>query len=197
MLVDGNEATEGGGDVSPSHRQQDLYFNELFQLGVQCRYVRRYRDLLARRVRWLEILRAIASSGAIATWAVVQAYPMIWATIIAVAQLSDALRDVIPFTARYKGASGLVMSLDALLIEALYEWEGVYSARFSNEEITERRRRLMSLRLEAEKEHFPTGDLPERENLLKLAEQDAVSHFEALFEPVASAYFASIARRRG
>jgi hypothetical protein len=158
--------------------------------------MRRYRDRLARRVRWLEILRAVASSGAIATWAVVQTYPMVWATIIAAAQLSDALKDVIPFTSRYRAASALVMSLDALLIEALYEWEGVYSAQFSNAEITERRRKLMTLRHEAEKEHFPTGDLPERDDLLKLAEQDTVSYFEAMFEPVASAYFESMAGRR-
>jgi hypothetical protein len=121
---------------------------------------------------------------------------MVWASIIAAAQLSDALKDVIPFTARYKAASALVISLDALLIEALYEWEGVYSAQFSNEEITERRRKLMSLRHEAEKEHFPTGDLPEREDLLRLAERDAVTYFEALFEPVASAYFESMTKRR-
>ena len=46
--------------------------------------------------------------------------------------------------------------------------ESVYSARFTNEEITERRRKLMVLRHEAEVEHFPTGDLPEREDLLTL-----------------------------
>jgi hypothetical protein len=178
-----------GDSEAASHRQQDLYFNELFQLGVQCHYLRRYRDILARRVRRMEILRAVASNGAIATWAIVQSHPMIWATIIAGSQLSDALKDVIPFTARYKAASGLVMSLDALLIETLYEWEGIYGGQFTNEEITERRRKLMELRHKAEVEHFPTGDLPERRDLLALAEADAVAYFEAMFEPVASAYF--------
>jgi hypothetical protein len=102
-------------------------------------------------------------------------------------RLADALKEVIPFTSRHKAANGLVVSLDALLIEALFEWESVYSARFTNEEITERRRKLMELRHEAEVEHFPTGDLPEREDLLTLAE--AVAYLEAMFEPVARAYF--------
>jgi hypothetical protein len=178
-----------GDREAAAHRQQDLYFNELFQLGVQCRYMRRYRNVLGRRVRQLEILRAVASSGAIATWAVVRAYPMIWASIIAASQLADVLKDVIPFTNRHKAANGLVVSLDALLIEALYEWESVYGGQFTDEEITERRRKLMELRHKAEVEHFPTGDLPEREDLLSLAEADAVAYFEAMFEPVARAYF--------
>ena len=183
-----------GDSDATSHRQQDLYFNELFQLGVQCHYMRRYRNILARRVRRLEILRAVASSGAIATWAIVQSHPMIWGGIIAASQLSDVLKDVIPFTGRHKAASGLVVSLDALLIEALYEWESVYGGQFTNEEITERRRKLMELRQKAEVEHFPTGDLPEREDLLALAEVDAVAYFEAMFEPVASAYFQRVER---
>jgi hypothetical protein len=178
-----------GDSETAAHRQQDLYFTELFQLAVQCRYMRRYRNVLARRVRQLEILRAVASSGAIATWAVVRSYPMVWATIIAASQLSDVLKDAIPFTGRHKAASGLVVSLDALLIEALNEWESVYGGQFTNEEITERRRKLMELRHNAEVEHFPTGDLPERGDLLTLAEEDAVAYFEAMFEPVASAYF--------
>jgi len=58
---------------------------------------------------------------------------MIWGTIIALSQLSDALKDAIPLTARHKATIALVTSLDALVIEALYEWEGVFGGQFSNE----------------------------------------------------------------
>lgn len=179
----------GEHEAADAHRQQDLYFNELFQLTVQCKYMRRYRNILARRVRGLEILRAVASNGAIVTWAIVQSHPMVWGTIIALSQLSAALKDAIPMTARHKAANGLVVSLDALLIEALYEWESVFGGQFTNEEITERRRKLMELRHKAEVEHFPTGDLPKREDLLRLAEGDAVDYLQTMFEPVARAYF--------
>jgi len=73
------------------------------------------------------------------------------------------------------------MSFDALLIEALYEWESVFAGRLTDEEITERRRTLMQLRHDADVKHFPTGDLPQRADLLKLAESDAVSYFENMF----------------
>jgi hypothetical protein len=106
------------------HRQQDLYWTELVELKIACEYMRRYRNSLAWWSTGFSAFRAIASSGAIATWAVVQSYPLIWGGIIAATQVADALKDVFPLTARQQAASSLMMSLDALFIEALYEWEG-------------------------------------------------------------------------
>jgi hypothetical protein len=166
-----------------AHRQQDIYFNELFQLKVACEYMRRYRNRLAAWVTRISVLRAVASSGAIATWAVVQSYPLVWGAIIAAAQLADVLRDAIPLTGRYKGASALVMSLEALFIEALFEWEAIFSGQLNNDEISERWRKLMQVQLDAQKEHFPNGDLPERSDLMTLAEDDAIAYFEKRFGP--------------
>jgi hypothetical protein len=59
----------------------------------------------------------------------------------------------------------------------------VYAGRFSNEEITERRRKLMQLRHDLEVKNFPTGDLPERSDLLMLAETDTITYLENMFRP--------------
>jgi hypothetical protein len=166
-----------------THRQQNLYFQELFELKVACDYMRRYRERLATRVTQFDGLRAIASSGAIATWAVVQSHPLIWGGIIALAQVADALKDVFPFTSRLNATSGAVMSLDALFIETLYEWEGIFSGKFSDEEITDKRRKLMQLRHDIEVKHFPTGNLPVRDELLKLAKEDAITYLQNMFGP--------------
>jgi len=169
-------------DEEAAHRQQDLYFNELFQLKVACEYIRLYRNHLTSWVTRFAFVRAFASCGAIGTWAVVKSYPMVWGGIIALSQLADAMREVFPFTANQKAASALSMTLDALLIEALYDWESIYAARFTIEEITERRRKLMQLRHDAETKHFPTG-LPERRRYLAVAEAEAVSYFDNMFGP--------------
>ena len=108
---------------------------------------------------------------------------MIWASIIAASQLSDVLKDAIPLNARHKAVTALASSLEAQVIEALHEWEGVYAGQFTNEEITERRRKLMQLRHEAEVEHLPDGDLPERSDLLELAEADAIAYFVTMYGP--------------
>jgi hypothetical protein len=173
---------DSDGDAA-THRQQDLYYQELFQLKVACEYVQRYRDSLGRWVTWLSSLRAIASSGAIAAWAVVQSYPLVWGGIIAAAQVWDALRDVVPLTARHKATGPLAVSLDALFIEALYEWEGVYAGQFSDGEITERRRKLMERRHDVDAKHFPNGHLPMRGDLMELAEKDAEAYLRDMFGP--------------
>jgi hypothetical protein len=166
---------------APEHRQQQLYFQELFQLKVQCEYVRRYRDRLSMWVTRFAVLRAVASSGSIAGWVIWREYAFVWASIIAASQLADALREAIPYTARQKSANALLTDLDALFIEALFEWEAVYSAKFTNEEITERRRKLMQLKHDLGAKHFPTGDLPSRPDLLALADTDAITYLEAMF----------------
>lgn len=167
--------------TTTGYRQQDLYFNELFQLKVQCEYIRRYRDLLARRVTLYSVIRAVASSGSIAGWAIWKDYAFIWGAIIATSQLADAVKDVFPYISRHKAANGLLRELDALFIEALFEWENIFSGKHTAEEITERRRKLMQLRHDAENKNFPTGDLPTRDDLFKLAEADAISYLEKLF----------------
>ncbi len=121
-------------DISdaPEHRQQQLYFRELFQLKVQCEYTRRYRNILSAWVTRIAILRAVASSGSIAGWVIWRDYAFVWGAIIAASQLADALLDAIPFTARQKAANALLTDLDALFIEALYEWERVFSGKLTN-----------------------------------------------------------------
>jgi|HubBroStandDraft_1064217.scaffolds.fasta_scaffold64985_2 hypothetical protein len=166
-----------------SHRQQDLYLTEVFQLMVAREYMRRYRDVLAQRVTWFGALRAVASSGAIGAWVIWQSWPMIWGGIIVASQVADALRDVFPFTVRHEAANDLVWSFEALLIDALHEAEGVYSGRYTDEEINDRRRKLMRPRHEAEVKHFPSGRVPERTDLLVLADQAAIAYYDSIFSP--------------
>lgn len=83
-----------------------------------------------------------------------------------------------PFTARHRAANDLVVSFEVLRIEALYEAERVYAGQFTDDEITELRRKLMRLRHEADVKYFPLGNLPERKDLLALADEAATSYFE-------------------
>jgi hypothetical protein len=163
------------------HRQQDLYWKELVQLKVRCEYMRRYRSLLARWVTRFAALRAVASSGSIAGWVVWRELAFIWAAMIAAAQVADALKDVFPVTFQHQVAAELTMNLEALLIEALFEWEGVFAGIFTDVEIMERRRRLMERQHDADIKHFPKGNLAERQDLLRLAKSDAATYFDAMF----------------
>jgi hypothetical protein len=88
-----------------THRQQQLYWAQMIELKVASAYIRRYREYLGKWVTSLGVLRAIASSGGIAAWALWRQYAFVWATVIAASQVTDALRDVFPFIKKHKAAS--------------------------------------------------------------------------------------------
>jgi hypothetical protein len=66
--------------------QTDLYWKQFAQRKAASICIRLYRNQLARRVRAVEVVKAVESSGAIAGWAVWRDRPLPWAGIIAAAQ---------------------------------------------------------------------------------------------------------------
>ena len=162
------------------HRQPKLYWTKLFQLKVGAAYMRRYRDDLAKWITRFNALRAVASSTAIAGWAVVHTYDKIWGSIIAASQVADAMKDVVPLIKRQKATSELSLGLAALFIDAQIEWESIFAGKLTNDEITSRLRKLMKIQHDLEAKHFPNG-LPERKDLFRLAEAEAILYFKATF----------------
>jgi hypothetical protein len=94
----GFETTEMNDSATTSHRQQNLYWNQIIELKVEAGYICRYRDAVGRKVTALATLKAVASSGGIAAWAIWREYAFLWGTIIAASQVADALKEVFPFT---------------------------------------------------------------------------------------------------
>ncbi len=108
-----------------THRQQQLYWGQMIELKVANEYIRRYRDHLGKWVSGLGVLRALASSGGIAAWALWKQYALVWGVIIAASQVTDALKDVFPFTKKHKAASVHAITLGAMFIDAQLEWENI------------------------------------------------------------------------
>jgi hypothetical protein len=177
------KAASGGGSArTPSDplRQPRLYWEQLKQLKTACIVIRLYRNRLSRRVRTVEVVKAVASSGGIAGWVVWRDIPFVWSGIIAAAQLLDALKHVFPFAKDQKAASELTVALDVIYIDAEEEWEGIHGGRLTEAEITKRRTRLRKLQHEAEKKAFPEGvEFPPK--LVALAETEAEAYFSQTF----------------
>ena len=173
----------GDGDISlPSgtlvdnRRQADMYWRQIEQLKAAAVCIRLYRNQLARRVKAIEMVKAIASSGAIAGWFAFDAYKFLWGCIIAAAQLLDVLKDVFPFAKMHRQAAGLTVALELLLIDAEDEWEKIHIGKIGDEVIIERRTRLRKLQLEAEQKHFPEGFEIEL-RIVALATEEARAYF--------------------
>src|ERR1700680_760696 len=90
--------------VNP-HRQQQLYWAQMAELKIASEYIKIYRDYLGKWTTGLGTIKAIASSGGIAGWAIWHEYGFVWGIIIATTQVVDALKDVFPFTKKHKAAS--------------------------------------------------------------------------------------------
>jgi hypothetical protein len=125
--------------IANPHRQQQLYWAQMIELKVAIGYIRRYRDHVGRWTTGIGTVRAIASSGGIAGWAVWHQYAFVWAIIIAASQVTDALKEVFPFTKKHKAASAHTMTLGSLSIDAQLEWENIFSGRYTDDEIMKRR----------------------------------------------------------
>ena len=157
---------------SDPHRQQLLYWDQMYELKTAAVYIRLYRDSLGYWVTALGALKAIASCGSIAAWAIWQRLAFLWGSVIAVAQLADALKDVFPFARRHKAAASLALTLNLLFIDVQMEWENIFSGRYTDEEIRLHLHRLRKLQIEAENHHFPEG-LALRSQLLEQAKKEA------------------------
>jgi hypothetical protein len=162
------------------HRQQALYWSKMVDLKVAASYICRYRDYLGKWVTGIGTIRAIASSSSIAAWVVWKEYAFVWGLIIAISQVLDALKDVFPFSKRFKAASEHSVALDSLFIDAQLEWESIFSGRYSNDQIVSRLHKLRKLQHDAEVRSFKDG-LPIREDLLGKAQEEAELFFDSTY----------------
>jgi hypothetical protein len=152
----------------------------MIELKVAAGYIRRYRDDLSRWVTGLGTVKAIASSGSIAAWAIWREYAFVWGAIIAVSQVVDALKEVFPFTKTHKAASEHTIALDSIFIDAQLEWENIFSGRYTDEQIANRQHKLRKLQHDAERHSFPNGLLT-KAALFREAEAEATAYFESMY----------------
>ena len=146
------------------------------QLKAASICIRLYRNRLAGRIRSIEVVRAVASSGSVAAWAWWQAYPLLWGGIIAAAPVIDATKHVFPLARLHRSANDLTVALEFLFIDAQLEWEKIFTGRVSDVTIMDRCAKLRKLQLEAERKHFPEGFEPDAA-LIELATQEANDYF--------------------
>lgn len=166
--------------IAEPHRQQQLYWREMIELKVAAAYIRRYRDDVGTWMTRLDTLKAIASSGGIAAWAIWRQYAFVWGTIIALSQVADALKEVFPFAKVHKAAGDHSAALSSMLIDAQLEWENISCGQYTEQQISIRRHKLMKPQLDAERKAFPNG-LGGNDRLFADAQAEAKEYFAVMY----------------
>jgi hypothetical protein len=174
-----SEDVESQDRINAFNRAYGLYWIELVQLKIDTVYVEQYRDRLTTWLSWFSIGRAVVSVGALGSWFAGIGHPELWGGIIVASQVAEAVVNALPLSARQKNLSAFALALEAILIDALMEWEDIHSGEIGARDITRRRHALMRLRHETEAKHLPTG-LPVKRKFSVLAEQEASSYFESM-----------------
>lgn len=164
---------------SPS-REQQTYWQEFIQLKADTCYVRDYRNELGKWVTVVAAIRAIASAGGIAAWAVWKQYAYLWACIIAASQVADALKNVFPFYKRRGALSKWSRTLNKLFVEAQRDWDAISGGECTNAQIRRLSHRLRLRKQQAEAKYIPHG-LATRDDLFDKAQSEASLFFAARY----------------
>jgi hypothetical protein len=156
--------------------EQRMYWDEFVQLKADACYIREYRNALNGWVTSTATIRAVASSGGIAAWVIWQRYAFLWASIIALSQLADALKDVFPFQKRRTALSRWVRQLDRMFVVAQRDWDAIAHGRCRDEQISKLLHQLRSREQRLQAKYVPDG-LARNDSAFQRAEAEAVRYF--------------------
>ncbi len=73
-----------------------MYWQAMSDLKLRSVTMRLDRDRLARAIRSVEAIKAIATSGGVAGWVIWKNFPLVWSCVVLAAQVLDALKHVLP-----------------------------------------------------------------------------------------------------
>jgi len=161
-------------------REQQTYWHEFVQLKADSCYVRDYRNYFGGWVATVAAIRAIASTGSIAAWAIWRQYSYLWGCIIAGSQVADALKNVFPFYKRRDALSRWSRALNRCFVEAQRDWDEISAGRCTNAQISKLSHQLRMKKERAESKYIPHG-LALRRDLFDKAQSEAARFFRARY----------------
>ena len=116
---------------------QKQYWSYMYQIRFAIFYLDLYADRAYKINHAIRTISAIASSGCIAAWAVWQELKYVWAIVIALSQVINAIKDFLPYSARLKNIEAGQKSLKLLYSKIEYNWFFVQNGELSEKQINE------------------------------------------------------------
>jgi hypothetical protein len=164
-------------------REQQVYWKEFVQLKADSCYVRDYRNHLNRWVTGVATIRAVASAGGIAAWAIWKQYAYVWACFIAASQVVDALKNVFPFYKRRDALSRWSRALNRLFVEAQRDWDEIASGKCTDSQIGKLSHQMRLRKERAEAKCIPHG-LALHHDLFDEAQKEAARFFASRYDSI-------------
>lgn len=161
----------------PQHR----YWVELNHLKTQVNFAEGLCAKLGDIDTRLKIVTSVTSSASIGGWLIWKDYAFVWASIVALSQVINAITPVLAFNERKKTFSALAHDLDALFNLAEAKWYDIAEGKIEADKINRERTHIRQQRSALAKKHFPNSMIPKNQKILDQAEADSLAYFASFY----------------
>jgi hypothetical protein len=160
---------------------QAQYWNEIVQLKAHVYYLGYHCRSADRWDFWVKVILAFSSSSSIAGWALWNDYSFVWAAIIAVSQVINAIKQLLPFEKRRKALTQVGHELSNLFTKAETDWYYVANGSLTEEDIHLKRMSLQKEKMDCVHRLLSDIMLPAAKLLEDKAAKDASDYFQNVY----------------
>lgn len=160
---------------------RERYWTFFFSIKHEAYYYK-YFQILFHRINWIITgFLSVTTLSCIAAWDIWKNYQIIWAVLICVSQIIQALFPKLPYNDFLISTQFMISSLDKLLIEIEYDWLYLDIHNLSDEEILKRLNSHQAKYSELISQFFSGGYLPVIKYCEKKAEQECKNFFSVTY----------------
>lgn len=155
---------------------QQLLWQQFYRVSVRSVYLEKLlksNETIDRRVN---IFLAITSSSSIAGWAIWKELAVLWAFVIALSQLINAILPHFAYKDRIKSLSGLARDLRQLAISLESKWLDVAAGEVADKEMRKIYTEYLRKEAEFEEKYFHGKSVPEDMKLFEDAESEVLTY---------------------
>ncbi|MFA9380099.1 MAG: hypothetical protein ACERKO_03460 [Acetanaerobacterium sp.] len=158
---------------------QTRYWRFLVQIKAWIFYLDIYADKSYKWEKRLNIWLAISSSSSIAAWAIWNEYGLIWAILIAVAQVITAIKPQLPFNKRLELIKPFLTDLQLLFNKVDYNWHKVSQGELNEGEINDLLFDFRNSYTEMETKNLKSSELITNKEIIRIADKRTDEFFRA------------------
>lgn len=157
------------------------FWNSLDELKQHCFYIYRYKEDLEKHNRNMNMFLAFVSNSSIGAWIIWQELDWLWAAMVAISQVINAVRPYLATENRLKALRSIYPEMESIFLKYENQWYAVSEGRIAED-------RIFALVGEMDKEknqlfntHLEGLALPTRESALDYAKDAARSFFRSRY----------------
>lgn len=149
---------------------QERYWQELYDIKVHVNYLEIYLLNTEKIDKCINAFLAIASSSSIAGWAIWKEYQFIWASIIVLSQVMNAIKIYLPYSTRMKSLSKILKELEIISIDFEEKWFDISEGCYTAEEINKLQFELKKKKTSIMQKYLDHTILPDEKKYMQRAE---------------------------